>query len=91
MLVIGAGPPGLAAALAAADAGARDVVLVDENAQAGRQPGLQRAARPRRRGADARACWRTSRAHPRIRVLHGTVAAGYYADHWVPLVDAASA
>ena len=34
VLVIGAGPSGLAAALSAADAGAR-VLLVDENARAG--------------------------------------------------------
>jgi sarcosine oxidase subunit alpha len=62
VLVIGAGPSGRSAALAAAQAGA-SVVLVDENARIDMQP------------------------HARIALRPGTVAAGYYADHWVPLVD----
>ena len=82
VLVIGAGPSGLAAALSAADAGAR-VLLVDENARAGGCGRWSGAAAGeidiarRSRGGDAE----TS------KLLTGTYAAGYYADHWVALVE----
>lgn len=78
VLVIGAGASGLSAALAAADQGA-EVVVVDENARAGGsmsyQPGTEDSILAK------------AVSHPRIRILTGTYAAGYYADHWVPLVD----
>lgn len=81
VLVIGAGPSGMAAALAAADAGAR-VLLVDENARlggSGRWSGMP----------DDVVADRLSRisGHERIGVLTSTFAAGYYADHWVALVE----
>lgn len=82
VLVVGAGPSGLAAALAAAEAGA-SVLLVDENARLGGS------------GAyivhDASALARTAdlvsrvERHESIRVQLRTYAAGYYADHWVAL------
>jgi len=72
VLVIGAGPSGLSAALAAAEAGAK-VVLVDENARLG-APGLHKLVEQ-------------VKAHRGISIRCATVAAGYYADHWVPLVD----
>ncbi len=84
VLVIGAGPSGLAAALAAASRGAR-VLLVDENPAAG---GSGRYAR----GGTSVALRKISaliaevRADLRIRLLTGAFAAGYYADHWVALV-----
>ena len=84
MLVIGAGPSGLAAALAAAERGAA-VLLVDEN-QAPGGSGLYA------RGGDSETAQTTMtliervRAQPRIRLLLQGYAAGYYADHWVPLV-----
>lgn len=85
VLVIGAGPSGLAAALTAADAGAK-VVLVDENARIGGSLGYQRSGESdveeRLRDLLARA-----QSHPGISVRPATVAAGYYADHWVPLLD----
>jgi sarcosine oxidase subunit alpha len=82
LLVIGGGPSGLSAALAAADAGAK-VVLVDENARIGGSLGYQRG------GGDE---WSATlgefsdraQMHPGISVRTGTLAAGYYADHWVP-------
>ncbi len=86
VLVIGAGPSGLAAAIAAAEAGA-DVVLVDENARAGGSGAYQRGGNPASYLQIA-ALLRTVAAHPGIRLLEGTTAAGYYADHWVALVDA---
>ncbi len=85
VLIIGAGPSGLSAAITAADADAQ-VVLVDENPQAGGSLTYQR-------GVDdhvARALDELLRAvHQRrnIRVLLATEAAGYYGDHWIPLVD----
>jgi sarcosine oxidase subunit alpha len=86
VLVIGAGPSGLSAAIAAASAGAR-VVVVDENARAGGSLGYQRA------GADAAPALLqelTARAArlPGLEIRCATFAAGYYDDHWVPLIDA---
>jgi sarcosine oxidase subunit alpha len=73
VLVIGAGPSGLSAALAAAAAGA-EVALVDEALRLtgnGAPPALVRAARE----------------SASIATYPATVAAGYYADHWVALVS----
>lgn len=86
VLVIGAGPSGLAAALAAADAGAR-VALVDENRHAGGSGLFQLGGSAERRLATRRLLDRV-RAHPKVRLFEGTYAAAYYADQWVPLIDA---
>lgn len=86
VLVIGAGPSGLSAALAAADAGAK-VVLVDENARIGGSLGYQRGGGDGS-SATLRELGDRAETHPHISVRTGTIAAGYYADHWVPLVDA---
>jgi sarcosine oxidase subunit alpha len=75
VLVIGAGPSGLAAALAAAQAGAK-VALVDESLRLegnGAPIALVRAV-----------CESSS-----IAMFPATVAAGYYADHWVALAHQA--
>ncbi|MHB0973786.1 MAG: FAD-dependent oxidoreductase [Thiobacillus sp.] len=74
VLVVGAGSSGLSAALAAAQQGAT-VALVDENARLG--------------GSTHGTAGQVEQvlAHPRIRVFTDTFAAGYYADHWVPLVE----
>ncbi len=88
VLVIGGGVSGLSAGLAAADAGA-DVVIVDENARVGGAGGYQI-------GGDV-SCLEKTQAlikevteHPHIRVYTETLAAGYYSDGWVPLVDSDS-
>jgi sarcosine oxidase subunit alpha len=73
VLVIGGGPSGLSAALAAAQAGAQ-VALVDE------------AARLEGNGAPA-ALIRAVRDSASITSFASTVAAGYYADHWVALAQ----
>ncbi len=81
VLVIGAGPSGLAAALAAARQGA-EVVVVDENARAGGSGSYVGSA-----AATVADLLSEVRSHSRVRLLTATCAAGYYADHWVPLVD----
>lgn len=75
VLVVGGGLSGMSAALAAAEQGA-DVVLVDENARLG-------GSTHGKSDLVARV-----QAQPKIRMLTNTFAAGYYADHWVPLVEA---
>ncbi|HEY4445256.1 MAG TPA: 2Fe-2S iron-sulfur cluster-binding protein [Steroidobacteraceae bacterium] len=75
VLVIGGGPSGLAAALAAAQAGAQ-VALVDES--------------PRMEGNGAPAALvRAVHDSVSITLFPATVAAGYYADHWVALAQQA--
>jgi sarcosine oxidase subunit alpha len=73
VLVIGAGLAGLSAARAAAAAGAQ-VVLVDESLRLGTH------------GASAALVGAVSES-PSITLLTATVAAGYYADHWVALAS----
>src|SRR5688572_25652357 len=83
VLVIGAGPSGLAAALEAAERGV-SVLLADEGARAGGSALYARAGQ----GVDASITARVSAvlAHPGIRFVPNAFAVGYYADHWVPLV-----
>jgi len=80
VLVIGAGPGGMAAAHAAADTGAR-VLLVDENAQPGGSLPWSGA-----KGAGTQLL-ETVRSHANIELLYSTFAAGYYADRWVALIE----
>jgi len=85
VLVIGAGPTGLAAAIAAARAGAT-VIVADENAHPGGSLTYARGG-----AADALGklgmLLQEARSLPTLQIRPGTCAAGYYADHWVPLVD----
>jgi len=85
VLVIGAGPSGLSAALAAADAGSR-VTLVDENARIGGSGFYNPRAGAGQLDA-IRELVKKIEAHRNIAVRCATIAAGYYADHLVPLVD----
>lgn len=81
--IIGAGPSGLAAALAAAEAGA-DVALIDENPRIGGSGTYALGSDPASgRRIDELVGPVTS--HPLIRRFVSTVAAGYYADHWLAL------
>ena len=85
VLVIGAGPSGLAAALEAARQGAR-VALVDEAARPGGGAFGRVASAAGEREALA-ALARELRDTPQVEYLPGTVAVGYYADHWVALAE----
>ncbi len=83
LLVIGAGPTGMAAALSAAEAGA-DVILVDENPHIGGSLDYQWANAPDAKAPRA-ALKQGVLEHPRIRIMTATVAAAFYQDQWVPL------
>jgi len=85
VLVIGAGPSGLSAALTCADAGAK-VCVVDENARIGGSLTYQRGGSDRGLQLLRDLDERVSR-HPSIGVRRGTLASGYYADHWLALID----
>jgi len=84
VLVIGGGPSGLAAAIAAAGQGA-SVLLVDDTAALGGS-GLYARSGDAERVHLTEALIGRVLAESRIRVLTDTYAAGYYADHWVALV-----
>ena len=85
LLVVGAGPAGLSAALAAADQGA-DVMVVDEMVRHGGSLNWQWAGDPSGREQLESLVQRTSH-HQNIRMRMGTQAAGCYADRWIALVD----
>jgi len=88
VLVVGGGPAGLAAALAAAESGLR-VVLCDEQAEFGGSLRFDSSARID--GADG---WTWAQqaaarlgAMPNVRLLPRTTAFGYYAQNFVGLVE----
>ncbi len=88
VLVVGAGPAGLAATLAAADAGAR-VILCDEQAELGGSLLAEDGAQIEGQGA---ANWlaRTLRelaAHPRVTLLARTTGFGYFARNMLGLAE----
>lgn len=80
VLVVGAGPAGLAAAIAAAEAGA-DVVLCDENPEIGGSLTFGRHDPSTLSGLVSR-----TRSLPNLRVLTGTICNGWYEDNWLPLI-----
>lgn len=83
LLVIGAGPAGMQAALRAAEGGAR-VILVDENPRIGGTLDYQ-WANDAEAGPLRVRLKQAVNDHPGIRVMTRTVAAGWYADQWIPL------
>ncbi|MBI2823770.1 MAG: (2Fe-2S)-binding protein [Planctomycetia bacterium] len=86
VLVIGAGPSGLAAATAAADCGAKAVV-VDEQRRPGGSLNYQCVAGPGSEN-DAADLLRQAASRSNVDIRPDTVAAGCYADCFVALVDA---
>jgi sarcosine oxidase subunit alpha len=81
VLVIGGGPSGLSAALEAAAAGA-SVALADEGFRLGGTGECRDGARQ-----TLQQLIETVNRSPSISVSSATVAAGYYADHWVALAE----
>jgi sarcosine oxidase subunit alpha len=86
VLVVGAGAAGLSAAITAAASGA-GVVLVDENAAPGGSLGYQRGGQVTDTAVLDDLVSRAANL-PNLELRLGTVASGYYADFWVPLVSA---
>ena len=86
VLVIGAGPSGLSAALAAASNGL-EVILVDENQQLGGSLFYDRAGSDSSKKMLDELTVKVTET-PNIHVYTGGYAAGYYADHMVPIVTA---
>lgn len=87
IVVVGAGPAGLSAALKAADAGV-DVLVVDKEPQLG---GALTYARFDLEGKKAAAVLEELadrvHAHPRIRVLLSATCNGWYADNYLPVIQ----
>ena len=86
VLVVGAGPAGLAAAIGAAQAGA-SVILADENARVGGSLTYAFGGTPEA-ATRLGMLVHEARGLAGLQIRTGTWAAGYYADHWVPLIDA---
>jgi sarcosine oxidase subunit alpha len=88
VLVVGGGPAGLAAAVAAAETGAR-VILCDEQAELGGS--LLHETRTAIDGQSATSLVEeavaTLRGHDKVRLLPRTTAFGYYADNFLCLVE----
>ena len=85
LLVVGTGPAGLAAAIAAAEQGVR-VLAVEEQPHPGGSFNWQWARDPQAREQRDNLLKRVqSLDHMQIRC--GTQASGWYADHWIALTD----
>lgn len=90
VMVVGAGPAGLAAALEAARAGI-EVLLVDQNPEIGGS--LCYARFDVDGGAAARTLADLRKAvlqQPNIRVLTGATCNGWFADNWLPVIQGAT-
>ena len=84
VLVVGAGPSGLAAAATAGEAGAR-VVLVDENPRPG---GTLTYARDANGGGGIlEGLLDRIQENPNVELWPSTVASAHFEDHWIPLVS----
>jgi sarcosine oxidase subunit alpha len=87
VLIVGAGPAGLEAAIAAAESGA-DTLLIEEWPEAGgsllfgRVNGSRAEAVARRAALLARAA-----ALPNLRLMTDTVVSGLFADHWAAAIQ----
>lgn len=87
LLVVGAGAAGLSAAIAAAECGV-DVLVVDQRARPGGSLCWQSGQVPAARQQLAALLARTEEL-PNLCIRAGVEAAGWYADHWIALVDSA--
>ena len=79
VVVVGAGPAGLAATTAATEAGA-DVLLVDDQPEPGGAFGYCRL------GSDGAEMIAAVADRPNITVMTGAVCQGWYADNWLAIV-----
>ncbi len=85
VLVVGSGPAGLSAAIAAAQQNLH-VLVVEENPHPGGTLCFQAGRDPRRKQLRAELLEKAS-SLKNLEIRTSTLAAGYYADHWIALVD----
>jgi sarcosine oxidase subunit alpha len=85
LLVIGAGPAGLSSALVAGKLGLK-VLVVEEEVHPGGTLSYQLFSEQEGPGTLNRLLSEIAN-HPNIEIRTQTSAAGYYADHWIALVD----
>ena len=85
LLVVGSGPAGLSAAIAAAELGLK-VLLVEEDRLPGGTLGFQLPGEPEAGGLLEELLAKAA-ALPNLEMRTGTTAAGCYADRWVALFD----
>ncbi|ANT54866.1 2Fe-2S iron-sulfur cluster-binding protein [Mesorhizobium amorphae] len=78
VVVVGAGPAGMAAAIAAADAGA-SVLLVDENQRIGGALNYARLATERDLVSEVK-------GHSKIEIWTDAICNAWYADNWLPVI-----
>ncbi|RWI17996.1 MAG: FAD-dependent oxidoreductase [Mesorhizobium sp.] len=81
LLVVGAGPAGLSAAISAAQAGA-DVLLCDDNPEIGGSLTYRRCDPGILFSLAAKAA-----KLPNLRIMTGTICNGWYEDNWLPLIQ----
>lgn len=81
LLVVGAGPSGLSAAITAAKAGA-DVILCDENPELGGSLTWARGGE-----GDLASLRSALDGLPNLRILLNTACNGWYEDNWLPLIS----
>ncbi len=87
VVVVGAGPAGLSAAISAADVGA-DVLIIDENAILGGSLNYARIdANGTRTGELRRALTSAVEKHQKIDIMVDTICNGWFADNWLPLIN----
>src|SRR4029434_2221881 len=86
VLVVGSGPAGLSAAVSAAECGVHQVLLVEEHPRLGGSFCYHAA-----RDAEARKLYghllTRAQSLKNLELRTSTLAAGYYADHWIALID----
>jgi len=84
VLVVGGGPAGLNAALAAAQAGAKTLLIEQERFLGGHLRFRPGDLEGQTHAELATQLARQVEAHKNVEVLRGAVAMGFYSDHWVP-------
>jgi sarcosine oxidase subunit alpha len=84
--VIGSGPAGLATALAAAEAGARVLLVEQESILGGSLNWARFDIEGRRAGEEAQKLVGAVERHPRIRVLKNAICNAWFADNYLPII-----
>ncbi|MDR0563946.1 MAG: (2Fe-2S)-binding protein [Azoarcus sp.] len=84
--VIGSGPAGLSSALAAAEAGAR-VLLIEQEPELGGSLNWARFDIEGKKASETRALIERAKHHPNIRALTHAVCNAWFADNYLPVIS----